>query len=204
MPTPSTAEHYMAMPAQLIRDRPWTVDEVRALRNSSDDGTRYELVDGELLVTPSPSGRHQIAVGLLYIALHQYAKRERIGVAAFAPRDVDLTPAETTQPDVFVAPLEDARIFRGTIPLARLILAAEVISPSSARGDRVKKRAYYQRGGVSEYWVVDLDARVFERWRPGDERPEIIADRVRWFPAGAAEPFVLELQPYFAEVHGDE
>ena len=51
--------------------------------------------------------------------------------------------------------------------MSKLLLAAEVISPSSARGDRVDKREAYQRNGVPEYWIVDTAARVVERWHPG-------------------------------------
>ena len=86
--------------------------------------------------------------------------------------------------------------------MGTLLLAAEVISPSSARGDRVDKREAYQRNGVPEYWIVDAAARVVERWHPSDERPEIISDRLIWTPAGATEPFVLDLVAYFAEVFG--
>lgn len=204
LPIASTAEHFMAMPASLSRDRPWTVEEVRALRDNSNDGTRYELVDGELLVTPAPSSKHQIAVGLLHFALHPYCKAWQLGLAIVSPCDVDLNPDETTQPDVFVVPWEDRSRVRGPAGIDRLLLATEVVSPSSARGDRVKKRLHYQREGVSEYWVVDLDARVFERWRPGDTRPEVISDRVTWHPAGAQQPLELDLPSFFAEVHGEE
>jgi len=78
-----------------------------------------------------------------------------------------------------------------------------VISPSSARGDRVDKRESYQRNGVPEYWIVDTAARVVERWHPADDRPEIVSDQIIWTPAGAAEPFVLDLVAYFAEVFGE-
>jgi hypothetical protein len=53
---------------------------------------------------------------------------------------------------------------------------------------------------VGEYWIVDTDARVMERWRPGDERPEIVTEQLEWKPAGAAEAFVLELSDFFARV----
>lgn len=61
-----------------------------------------------------------------------------------------------------------------------------------------------QRNAVSEYWIVDLEGRVVERWHPEDERPQILADTVEWSPDGASAPFVLELAPYFAEVVGED
>jgi Uma2 family endonuclease len=167
------------------------------------DGTRFELVGGALLVTPSPSGLHQEAVALLWAALRPYVQRQRLGLAGIAPRDVDFNTEETTQPDVFVVPLDEVDRYRGSEPVRTLLLAVEVISPSSARGDRVDKRQAYQRNGVSEYWIVDTAARVIERWHPADDRPEILSDRVTWTPAGATEPFALDLVAYFAEVFGE-
>jgi Uma2 family endonuclease len=198
------AEHSMGMPARSEPRKQWTLDEVRALRNRATSGTRYELVDGELLVTPAPTGVHQIAVHLLCGALYPYVRTEKVGLAAMAPRDVDLEPGRSVQPDVFVVPPDEIERFRGGDPVERLVLAAEVLSPSSARSDRVKKRALYQRNRVSEYWIVDLDARVFERWRPDDDRPQILAARVEWLPDGAAAPFTLDLAAYFAEVFGED
>lgn len=195
------AEHNMGMPAPANTQKRWTLQEVRELRDRSTDGTRYELVDGELLVTPSPTGAHQNAALLLWAKLYPYVRAQRLGQAAVAPKDVEF-PAEEglTQPDVFVVPSGEVQRYLGSKPVERLLLAAEVISPSSARGDRVKKRAHFQRNLVSEYWIVDLEARVFERCRPHDDRPEIIADRIEWNPSGSTAPFVLELAAYFAEV----
>lgn len=194
----------MAMPARSEPRKQWTLEEVRALRNRSTGGTRYELVDGELLVTPSPTGVHQLAVQLLCAALYPYARKEKLGLASLAPRDVDPEPGRSVQPDVFVVPPDQITRFRGGDPVERLLLAAEVLSPSSARGDRVKKRALYQRNRVSEYWIVDPDARVIERWRPDDDRPEVLATRIDWLPVGAGAPFTLDLVAYFAEVFGED
>ncbi len=77
----------------------------------------------------------------------------------------------------------------------------EVVSPATARYDRTIKRALYQRVGVMEYWIVDLDARLVERWRPEDTRPEIVTDSLTWHPAGTSEPMVLDLEAFFKEVH---
>src|SRR5437773_496430 len=154
LPPLPTTEQFMAMPARSDAPKRWTIAEVRALRDRSTDGTRYELVDGNLLVTPAPGGLHQEAVALLLIALRPYVQRHQLGLASLAPRDVDLEPDQTTQPDVFVVPSNEVDRYRGSRPVERLLLAAEVISPSSARGDRVDKRRLYQRHGVSEDWIV--------------------------------------------------
>jgi Uma2 family endonuclease len=84
--------------------------------------------------------------------------------------------------------------------LARtLSLAAEIVSPSSSRHDRVTKRPPYQRH-VPEYWVVDLDARLIERWTPPDERPALLTQSLVWRPNGAASSFGLDVPSYFSEI----
>jgi Uma2 family endonuclease len=193
------AEHIMAMPA--VPGRRWSVREVRQLIEEAPLATpRYELVDGQLLVTPSPAALHQGAVAFLLTMLVPYVRKHLIGAAYTSPFDVELEPESLVQPDVFVAPRQEARRMITEMPARTLLLAVEVISPSSARHDRVTKRALYQRH-VPEYWVIDLNARLVERWIPNDDRPEIIVDTLVWAPAGASEPFTLELPGYFADVY---
>jgi Uma2 family endonuclease len=84
-----------------------------------------------------------------------------------------------------------------------LELAVEVISPSSVRLDRFTKRREYQARGVSEYWVVDTSSRSVERWRPGDEEPEILFENLPWHPLPASVPLEIDLIRYFQAVHGE-
>ena len=97
----------MAMPAlSQSEQRRWTAREVRALIAASPLATlRYELVDGELLVTPSPTYWHQEAVALLFLALCAYLEREPIGHVMLSPSDVELEPEFISQPDMFVMPV---------------------------------------------------------------------------------------------------
>jgi Uma2 family endonuclease len=69
--------------------------------------------------------------------------------------------------------------------------------------DRTIKRRLYQRAGVGEYWIVDLDARLVERWRPADARPELLTETLDWRPEGSAEPLSVDLPHFFADVLGD-
>lgn len=187
----------MVMPAV---ERRWTVREVRQLIAESPLATpRYELVDGELLVTPSPNWVHQTAVSLILLDLQQYLTMQPVGRAATSPFDVELAPESLVQPDVFVVPVHEARRLLTEMPARELLLAVEVLSPSSGRHDRVKKRPHYQRH-VPEYWIIDLDARLIERWRPGDDRPEIMAEALEWNPAGSTAPLTLDVVRYFAGV----
>ena len=187
----------MAMPAA---NRRWTAREVRALIAESPLATpRYELVDGELLVTPSPNYPHQRAVSLLWVALETYLAENPIGRALTSPFDVELEAEFVSQPDVFVVPMREARRLLTEMPARELLLTAEVLSPSSGRHDRVTKRPRYQRH-VPEYWILDLDARLVERWRPGDERPEVLTSLLEWHPSGSASSFRLDLPSYFTAI----
>jgi Uma2 family endonuclease len=177
--------------------RRWSVDDLEDL---PDDGNRYEVIDGELFVTPAPAFQHQAAVGELHVALREYVRREAIGYAFGSPIDVTFSSARVVQPDVSVVPLVNGRRPNKFDEAGRLLLAVEVLSPSTARADRVAKRVVYRDENVPEYWIVDLDARTFERSTPANPRPEVIADQIVWRPEGAASPFVLDLTSYFAAV----
>jgi Uma2 family endonuclease len=178
----------------------WTLEEVLAL---PDDGNRYELVDGELLVSPSPRGRHQRAVLELYRIVDPYVRLHRLGYTALAPADIDLKARQRVQPDLFVGGLIDGRRPVDWPEYGVPILIAEVLSPSTARYDRITKRNRYQRSGVDPYWIVDLDARLVEVWRPSDERPRMIDDQLAWQPDPALAPLTIDLPAYFREVWSD-
>jgi Uma2 family endonuclease len=149
----------MAMPAEI--GRRWTAREVRDLIAAAPLATpRYELVDGELLVTPGPTRWHQRAVVELIVALNEYLRVEPVGYVLTSPSDVELEPEFIAQPDVYVVPMSEwRRLTREENIVNELLLTAEVLSPSSSRHDRVRKRPLYQRH-VPNYWIVDLDARL--------------------------------------------
>jgi len=193
----------MGMPA--LQGRRWTAREVRQLIEDAPLATpRYELVDGELLVTPSPVGRHQRAVVGLVRALDDYVEAHGLGVVLTSPSDVELEAERLVQPDVYAMSWPEwNRLATLGWPARNLLLAAEVLSPSSSRYDRVVKRPLYQ-AHVPEYWIVDLDARLVERWRPNEERPEVLSQRLVWAPAGATESLELNLELFFARVFRDQ
>jgi Uma2 family endonuclease len=174
----------------------YTADQVRAL---PEDGNRYEVVHGELLVTPAPRLLHQEIVTRLVVALRQYLEAEPVAHVLPAPADISWGPDTLVQPDVFVVPLEQARSLDWT-RVKDLLLVAEVLSPSSARADRFTKRVEYQRGRVPLYWIVDPDERRVEVWTPDDAAPHIERDRLLWHPAGAGQPFQLDLQVLFRPI----
>ena len=199
----------MGMPASTRDTRtldtgPWTAQRVRdELLDDTRPTPRYEFVDGELLVTPSPSDPHQRAVKALLFLLDPYVERFGLGETLFAPSDIELAPNTIVQPDVYVVRRERSHARRWS-EHDRMLLAVEVLSPSSARYDRVTKRRFYARVGVPEYWVVDLDARVVERTRPGDDRVELCDATLAWLPEGAPAPLDVDLVELFRRVLGDE
>ncbi len=187
----------MDMPETLER---WTAARVREL---PDDGNRYEVVDGELLVTPAPSWKHQDVVGELFVMLRAYCRSLDLGHAVFSPADIELDPATLVQPDVFVVPPHEGQQPRRWQDIRKLLLVVEVLSPSTARADRTVKRKRFQQAGVPEYWIVDVDARLVERWRPGDDRPEIVTEQLTWHPKRSEAPLLLDLPEFFNSVRHD-
>ena len=177
--------------------RYWTVDDLYDL---PDDGNRYEVIDGELFVTPAPSLRHQRAVAELWRILDRYLDKLGIAEAFFSPADIQFSSSRLVQPDVFVLPLKSGRRVETFADVGRLLLVAEVLSPSTARTDRAIKRGVFRDAGVPAYWIVDLDARTFERSTPIEERTELLVDEVRWQPVGAPRPLIIDLPTYFARV----
>jgi Uma2 family endonuclease len=178
----------------------WTAAQVRLL---PPDGKRYEVIDGELLVTQSPATPHQRAVGELHLLLAPYLRSTSAGEVFLSPADVQFDPDTMVQPDLFVVPLVEGRRLREWAEIEGLVLAIEVLSPSTAHHDRLTKRRLYQREGI-EYWIVDLDARLVECWRPDDSRPEILTETLEWTPVPGLAPLVIELPGFFAEAWAEQ
>jgi Uma2 family endonuclease len=174
----------------------YTAEMVRSL---PDDGNRYEVVHGELLVTPSPRLWHQEIVGRLHVALRTYLTHERVGHVLASPADISWDPDVLVQPDVFVAPLAQVRTLDWA-SVRDLLLVVEVLSPSSARGDRFAKRRLYQEQGVPQYWIVDGDEQLIEVWTPESHTPVIERTRAIWHPPGARTAFGLELGELFRPI----
>jgi Uma2 family endonuclease len=174
----------------------YTADQVRAL---PDDGHRYEVVHGELLVTPAPRALHQELVRRLLVRLSLYLDVQPAGHVLHAPADISWGPDTLVQPDIFVVPLEQARTLEWG-RMTSLLLVAEVLSPSTSRADRFTKRIEYQRQGIPLYWVVDPDQRQVEVWTPEDVAPRLERERLVWRPLGSARPFELELEGLFRSI----
>jgi len=175
----------------------YTADMVRHLNDLHNwRWPRYETVHGELLVSPAPRAWHQGVVSRLVRVLGEYLEREPVGFVFSSPADISWSPDVLVQPDVFIVRLDEARTWQWR-EMRHLLLAIEVLSPGSARADRISKRALYQEQGVALYWVVDADARAVEVWTPNVQKPRIERDVLAWHPDGAAESLLLPLAELF-------
>ncbi len=127
-----------------------------------DDGKRYEIIEGELCVTPSPSRKHQEFAGNLLVVLKPFVAARRLGVVYIAPFDVILEETSIVVPDLLFVAQDRVGIVtdRGVRGAPDLIV--EILSPGTARRDRVEKAKLYARHGVGHYWLADPEARILE------------------------------------------
>ncbi len=166
---------------------------VRAL---PDDGNRYEVVHGELLVTPAPRAFHQEIVGELHVELTLGCRRSGRYRVWLSPADISWDHDTLVQPDVFIVPADESST-RDWTRMRTLDLVAEVLSPSTARQDREQKRRLYQAHGVNTLWIVDPELRRVEVWTPEAHFPVIETERVTWDPRDGTEPVVIALSSIF-------
>jgi Uma2 family endonuclease len=174
----------------------WTADLVRAL---PDDGTRYEVVWGELLVTPASRPWHQIVLARLQLRLGNYLDGHPTAHLLTSPADISWGPDILVQPDLFVVPVAELRTLQWD-RIKGLLLAIEVLSPSTARYDRFTKRRLYQQVGIPQYWIVDPQERAVEVWTPEVTTPVIERERLTWTAPGDAAPLTVELAELFRPV----
>jgi Uma2 family endonuclease len=137
----------------------WTYEDYAAL---PDDGRRYEIVNGVLVMAPAPTPEHQDIVGEIYVALRAYVKLAGLGRVFMGPLDVQLSSENTFQPDLVVvlnAHLD--RVAEKKISGAP-DLTVEIASPSTAAYDRLTKYEKYAQAGITEYWLVKPTRRAVE------------------------------------------
>ncbi|HUL04521.1 MAG TPA: Uma2 family endonuclease [Gemmatimonadales bacterium] len=168
----------------------YSAEMVRAL---PEDGKRYETVHGELLVTPSPRLPHQYVVTELTVRIANYLSAHPVGRVLISPADISWGREDVlVQPDLFVVSREEART-NDWAQLRTLLLAVEVLSPSTGRADRFTKRRLYQEFGVPTYWIIDIEARAAEVWTPDATFPTVERERLVWHPGGARDALAIEL-----------
>jgi Uma2 family endonuclease len=136
------------------------------------DRNRYEIIDGELYVTPAPSPLHQRVSKRLFRILEAYFEASGRGEVFFAPIDLILTPHDVVQPDLVV--VTDPTLISQRGIEGPPVLAVEVLSPSSVNQDRHVKARRYAALGIPHYWVVDPEGRWIECFRAEGGRYSLV------------------------------
>ena len=175
----------------------WTYEEFARLPEG--DGNRYEVIAGELYVSPAPGLRHQRIVTKLTVALETHSTRFDLGDVLVGPIDVLFAEGDYLEPDIIFVGRERRSIESERGIEAAPDLVVEVLSPSTARRDRTLKRDRYALYGVREYWIVDHeDGEVLVYRSPSaSAEPEIFRDRLVWQPYEDAPPLELDLIALF-------
>ena len=166
------------------------------LERMPQDGNRYEVLNGALLVTPQARLAHQRVAVILMRLIADYCDATGVGIV-LAPGAV-LWDDNELQPDVQVIPISDEQARSAewdTVPLPLLVV--EILSPGSERHDRYRKRDAYLALGIPEYWIVDIDARHVLVSTPATAEPIPAGDVVRWHPEAAASPLEIPLAALF-------
>ena len=138
-----------------------TYDDYVGLPN---DGKRYEILDGELSVSPAPTSRHQTVSMNLSTILNLFVRQRRLGRVLAAPTDVILAPTTIVQPDILFVRAERASIIEERAVEGPPDLVVEILSTWTARQDRTTKAALYARFAIPHYWIVDPEAHAIERY----------------------------------------
>jgi Uma2 family endonuclease len=171
----------------------WTLEELHSL---PDDGNKYELVRGELFVTPPGTNEHETVGARISQLITAYVAA--LGLLVYHPRSVVRFEGSEVEPDLMVRASKRGlgnAWDKAPVP----ILIVEVLSPSTRRRDFKHKRDFYMDVGVEEYWIVDPDRRTITSIRR--DRADVTAhDRLSWFPAGASAALEINVAQVFGDV----
>ncbi|HEU4882588.1 MAG TPA: Uma2 family endonuclease [Longimicrobium sp.] len=174
--------------------REWTYAEFARL---PDDGNRYEVIAGELYVTPAPGSLHQRVVYRLAAAFENFCNDHGAGVMYGAPYDVVFGEGDYVEPDlIFVRRDRVDDVIKDHAAVGAPDLVVEVLSDSTEHRDRGVKRERYAAYGVPEYWIIDTDARHVEVYRltPGElQRVTVEDDVLRYRPAAGVPELVIDV-----------
>jgi Uma2 family endonuclease len=184
----------MAMPAPVVVPT-YTIDD---LEHFPDDGNRYELLDGVLLVTPAPMPPHQVVIAELMGDITLYVKSAGLA-RVVSPGAVEIAPKTHLEPDLLVFPATEP-LNQKWAAIRRWWLAVEVFSDSSVIYDRDFKRDAYLAMGVAEVWLVDWWDRAVYVSRGGAPKDVLHRETLSWHPAGMPDPLHFDLEHIFRDL----
>ena len=169
----------------------WTLPDVHRL---PDDGNRYELVHGELFVTPPPTDDHETILARLARILEPYVAEQKLGLV-YRPRAVLRFNGSEVEPDLMVRqPSPHKNTPWELTPRPSLIV--EVLSGSTRQRDRIQKRELYEEAEVPEYWMIDPEYREVTVVSSKAEAV-VVRDKLVWKPDGAGLPLTIVLSTLF-------
>ena len=174
----------------------WTLADLDRL---PDDGHRYELVDGDLFVTPAPTTAHEALAYEMRRILEPYVLAELLG-RVHTPNAAIRAEGSELLPDLMVRRAPPTLLGAWEeMPIPFLVV--EILSPITRRRDHEYKRAFYLRNGVAEYWIVDGEERTICVVTPNAD--DVVVHRVlTWRPANASAALVIDVERYFREALG--
>ena len=176
--------------------RRWSYAEFARL---PQDGNRYEIIAGELCMTPAPRTAHQEVVTRLTVLLANFVLEHDLGTVLVGPVDLLFSESDYLEPDIVFIRRERRGIIRGKGIEGAPDLVIEVTSPATAERDRGIKRQRYARFGVPEYWIVDPERGQVEVYRTlqDSNQPEVVRETLRWRLAPGAPILEVSLKDVF-------
>ena len=187
----------MATDVEVVRRR-FTLDEYHRMVEAGilNEDDRVELIRGEI-VQMAPIGKDHAAcvARLAHVLLGRLYGR----VVLWPQNPVVILPDSEPQPDIVLLAWRDD-FYRQRLPQAADVALVVEVAETSLRYDRRVKGPLYAEAGVRDYWIVDLDARLIERWRQGDQRPEIVTESLIWQPVAGVPALEVDLPRFFAGV----
>jgi Uma2 family endonuclease len=141
-----------------IKEKKQTIKDYKLL----PEGAPYQLIEGELIMTPAPNPKHQLISGNLFKSIAMYVDEKRLGVLFYSPIDIYLSEDNAFQPDIVFISSERRHIIKDDGIHEAPELVIEILSPSTAYYDIKKKFMVYEKSGVREYWIVDPEMNTVE------------------------------------------
>ncbi len=182
-----------------IMTRPLTYDD---LCQMPDDGLRYEIIGGELIVSSAPTIPHQIVLGDLYFLIRDFLRTHRhLGEVYLSPFDVRLSPHDIIEPDLLFIRRERLDILNsGRYAMGAPDLVVEIISPSSRKTDRGAKFDLYACSGIPEYWLIDPATRQVQLFVLREGRYDEVAAEEGRLRSEVITGFALDPAALFAGI----
>lgn len=173
-----------------VATKTWTLEELHSL---PDDGNKYELIRGELFMTPPPTDEHETILAKLTRILDPYVAAQGLGYV-YRPRAVLRFEGSEVEPDLMVRKPHRRKGKWDDAPIP--ILIVEVHSPYTRRRDRQQKREYYGDAAIAEYWMIDPEAETITVVRAG-QADVVVHDLLSWSPPGTAAPLEFDVATLF-------